>query len=421
MSTIQTFAALALQQYQTLFWDACKNHQWRLIDAQGNPVSVSKLDHYITNELIDGKPTQAQFDTDIFQKHRQPYKTPAKTIDTIHHNDNDTNDIDTTTTPTSTTKSQTPQPDKTTTVSTTTPTSTTKSQTPQPDNTTTTPTSTTTSQQQVNNTQKITPKELKKIEKQHKITFPYIPDHVDYHQPKCCIGIKRNNGLYTPCSTHVKEGQFCKACSKLDTKHTLTQRNNLPLGQFQDEISYATIIAKNLIKKNTYTSFQLLQNQVQDTLKQHFDLLPNSNIPQYHSIIDQSKVQLSKNTTRGRPKKAPKPTISNITKQTTKNTPQTTTQNTPQTTTQNTPQNKPSPKPTIDLSQDTLPQENLPQQSDEQQLVTEEVEVDQIEYNDVTYYIDADNCVYDDSENSMFVGHWIPQTQTIQFITSASP
>ena len=54
MSTIQTFAALALQQYQTLFWDACKKHQWRLIDARGNPVSVSKLDHYNT-PIVTGK------------------------------------------------------------------------------------------------------------------------------------------------------------------------------------------------------------------------------------------------------------------------------------------------------------------------------------------------------------------------------
>ena len=165
-------------------------------------------------------------------------------------------------------------------------------------------------------TPKITPKELKKIEKQNKITFPYLPDHVDYQHDKCCIGIKRNNGLFIPCSTHVKEGQFCKACSKLDNKHTLTQRTTIPLGQFQDELSYATVIAKNLIKKNTYTSFDLLQTQVQDTLKQHFDLLPNSNIPSYHATIDQSKIKIEpKNTNRGRPKKTPKPTISNITPQ----------------------------------------------------------------------------------------------------------
>ena len=97
------------------------------------------------------------------------------------------------------------------------------------------------------------PKKVKGLKfKGANVDLPYLPGMIDYS--KCCQCVKINGGLLSPCLTHVKDGEFCKPCKKLQdagmADGTLADRQACQLGKFvskksgKTEISFATYLAK---------------------------------------------------------------------------------------------------------------------------------------------------------------------------------
>lgn len=87
---------------------------------------------------------------------------------------------------------------------------------------------------------KVNFKDLKKVEKKNNITFPFLPDLVDYVcENTCCQSLKVNGNLFVPCGTNVKgwspdaEGAtdipICKTCMK--------QGNREKYGCLMDRVS----------------------------------------------------------------------------------------------------------------------------------------------------------------------------------------
>ena len=155
-------------------------------------------------------------------------------------------------------------------------------------------------------------KELKKIEKEMKVTFGFIPDIIDYDNDRCCHGIRKCNGLYVPCGTRVKSGETCKVCAKTPGSEVdFTRRMCGNLGQYNKlEVGMMTCIAKQKSKETkvkeeveTY-AIEKMKECLQKIDKKMEDL------DKYHTTIDWDKVNLSGK--RGRPQRKTKPVVTHV-------------------------------------------------------------------------------------------------------------
>lgn len=129
---------------------------------------------------------------------------------------------------------------------------------------------------QVSNPDLISPKTIKKIEKEHSIVVPTLPNHINYFQDKCCRGLKRQCGLFVPCSTHVKEGDFCTACKKAGKTDTMNigLRLKAPVGEFhKTEINIGTVVAKKIISENIEATQDQIEAAVNATIDKVFTAL----------------------------------------------------------------------------------------------------------------------------------------------------
>ena len=159
---------------------------------------------------------------------------------------------------------------------------------------------------------KLSFKNIKKIEKQEKVQLPFMPSIVNYYTPQCCQGVKKANGLYVVCGTHVKEGQFCKVCAKVpNQKEEFERRMTTSLGKFdKKEMGLATVLAKQKTKETK--NKEDIETWVYAEVDRRIRLLEKipDDIDEYHREVDWSRINLSGK--RGRPKKPPKPVISNV-------------------------------------------------------------------------------------------------------------
>lgn len=155
-------------------------------------------------------------------------------------------------------------------------------------------------------------KNIKKIEKQEKVQFPFMPSIVNYYTPQCCQGVKKANGLYVVCGTHVKEGQFCKTCVKVpNQREEFERRMTTSFGKFNKmEMGLATVLAKQKSKETK--SKEDIEAWVYAEVDRRIRLLEKipDDIDEYHRDVDWSRINLSGK--RGRPKKPPKPVVSNV-------------------------------------------------------------------------------------------------------------
>lgn len=129
---------------------------------------------------------------------------------------------------------------------------------------------------QVSNPDLISPKTIKKLEKEHSIVIPTLPNHINYFQEKCCRGLKRQCGLFVPCSTHVKEGDFCTACKKANKMDTMNigLRLKAPVGEFhKTEINIGTVVAKKIISENIEATQDQIEAAVNATIDKVFTAL----------------------------------------------------------------------------------------------------------------------------------------------------
>ena len=155
-------------------------------------------------------------------------------------------------------------------------------------------------------------KNIKKIEKQEKVQFPFMPSIVNYYTPQCCQGVKKANGLYVVCGTHVKEGHLCKTCAKVpNQREEFERRMTTSFGKFNKmEMGLATVLAKQKSKETK--SKEDIEAWVYTEVDRRIRLLEKipDDIDDYHREVDWSRINLSGK--RGRPKKPPKPVISNV-------------------------------------------------------------------------------------------------------------
>ena len=129
---------------------------------------------------------------------------------------------------------------------------------------------------QVSNPDLISPKTIKKLEKEHSVVIPTLPNHINYFQDKCCRGLKRQCGLFVPCSTHVKEGDFCKACVKAGKTDVMNIgfRLKAPVGEFhKTEINIGTVVAKKIIAENIDATQDQIMAAVTATIDKVFGAL----------------------------------------------------------------------------------------------------------------------------------------------------
>ena len=161
-------------------------------------------------------------------------------------------------------------------------------------------------------THKYTFKELKKLEKTHKVTFPYMKNVVDYNTPQCCKGIRKSNGLYVPCGTHVKSGNYCKVCAKQPNQDTeFVRRMSTPLGKFdKKENGMATLLAKQ--KSKDIKNKDEIQVWVSDVIEKRLSMLDITcdDLGEYHTEIAWESVNLTGK--KGRPRKKEKPIVCNV-------------------------------------------------------------------------------------------------------------
>ena len=133
-----------------------------------------------------------------------------------------------------------------------------------------------TDDEQVSNPDLISPKTIKKLEKEHSVVIPTLPNHINYFQDKCCRGLKRQCGLFVPCSTHVKEGDFCKACAKAGKTDVMNigLRLKAPVGEFhKTEINIGTVVAKKIIAENIDATQDQIMAAVTATIDKVFGAL----------------------------------------------------------------------------------------------------------------------------------------------------
>jgi hypothetical protein len=160
---------------------------------------------------------------------------------------------------------------------------------------------------------KYTIKEIKKIEKKHRITMPLLKQIVDYSSPNCCQGIRKSCGLFVPCGTHVKSGSFCKVCVKHEPRvDELSRRMHTVLGSFhKTEIGLATMYAKK--KSNETQDKEKIKEHVLAVINNYENILGVGNnaakesekdagtqyeIDEYHKTIDWDRVNLKARTKR---------------------------------------------------------------------------------------------------------------------------
>ena len=205
-SSVDAFSKLALAQFQTLFWDVCKTNGWTLSDME-DEVSPKTLDNMLTQAMLNGPSTKVISDNDNDQerpKEIEPLPTQQPRED------------------------EAPQP-------------TSAAPAPAPAAEPAAPVT------------MLEPKKVKGLKfKGANVDLPYLPGMIDYS--KCCQCVKINGGLLSPCLTHVKDGEFCKPCKKLQdagmADGTLADRQACQLGKFvskksgKTEISFATYLAK---------------------------------------------------------------------------------------------------------------------------------------------------------------------------------
>ena len=200
-SSLDAFSKLALAQFQTLFWDVCNTNGWTLSDME-DEVSPKTLDNMLTQAMFNGPSTKVIVDDNIEQVH-------AKEIEPLPTQEPAREDP--------------PQP------------------TPAAPDAVAAPVT------------MLEPKKVKGLKfKDANVDLPYLPGMIDYS--KCCQCVKINGGLLSPCLTHVKDGEFCKPCKKIQdagmADGTLADRQACQLGKFvskksgKTEISFATYLAK---------------------------------------------------------------------------------------------------------------------------------------------------------------------------------
>ena len=131
-----------------------------------------------------------------------------------------------------------------------------------------------TNDDQVSNPDLISPKTIKKLEKEHSIVIPTLPNHINYFQDKAVV--KRRCGLFVPCSTHVKEGEFCTAYKKANKMDTMNigLRLKAPVGEFhKTEINIGTVVAKKIISENIEATQDQIEAAVNATIDKVFTAL----------------------------------------------------------------------------------------------------------------------------------------------------
>lgn len=202
-TSVDAFSKLALAQFQTLFWDVCNTNGWTLSDME-DEVSPKTLDNMLTQAMLNGPSTKVISDND---------NASPKEIEQL--------------------PTQQPREDAA----------------PQP---TSAPAPAPAAEPAAPVTM-LEPKKVKGLKfKGANVDLPYLPGMIDY--TKCCQCVKINGGLLSPCLTHVKDGEFCKPCKKLQdagmADGTLADRQDCQIGKFvskksgKTEISFATYLAK---------------------------------------------------------------------------------------------------------------------------------------------------------------------------------
>ena len=232
---------------------------------------------------------------------------------------------------------------------------------------------------------------IKEIEKKEKITYPFMPKNIDYDIEGMCKGIKKSNNLFVPCGVKVKTGMFCKVCAKKeDSDASFKARCESNLGEFdKTEVGLATCLAKGKVKETKDKDEIETYVHAEVGRRLGFVGLCAEDVDSYHTTIDWTRINLSGK--RGRPKKAPKPIITNV--------------------------------PHIMDGKDIIASlveqaEYISEDEEEDKTIEEkeeEIEVIKIKYiDDKVYYLDeAKNEVYD--EGQLPIGQWNPDTKRIIF------
>ena len=200
---------------------------------------------------------------------------------------------------------------------------------------------------------KINFKDLKKVESKNKISFPFMPDLVDYVcENTCCQSLKVNGNLFLPCGTNVKgwnpdaEGAtdipICKTCIKQGNREKYgclsdrvkahaaglvyeapekddegsvnTEGTKKPKGP-KKEVTFATYLAKkgdlgnDAKQRNGRLSEKI--SELEDLIQSEFHM--TYKFDANHFAIDKTKVRGKKGgeeKPRGRPKKQRSPSVS---------------------------------------------------------------------------------------------------------------
>ena len=198
---------------------------------------------------------------------------------------------------------------------------------------------------------KVSFKDIKKVEKEAKVQFPFMPDFIDYKSNNsCCQCLRVCGNMFVPCGTHVKDWNpedgtipTCKTCMNQKNEKNygnLAMRMEAyekgvpyvaPFSKTEDgseenakgpkgpkkEVTFATYLAKkgllgNDAKHRTAKLNEKIQ-ELEGLIFQETNL--TYNFGPEHLSIDKSKVRASKKSGeakrgRGRPKKERSPSVS---------------------------------------------------------------------------------------------------------------
>jgi hypothetical protein len=156
--------------------------------------------------------------------------------------------------------------------------------------------------------------ELRAIEKKYHLSYPFIPNIVDYEASCCCKGICPRSNRFMPCGRPVIEGHaLCKTCiKKMGANEELAdfhRRMATEVGKYDKrELGLATFIAKGKSKETkVMEDITIWVNKEIHRYKEGLGVYYAHKLSEYHCEIDWERINLTGN--RGRPPRAIKTVV----------------------------------------------------------------------------------------------------------------